>query len=188
MSGENDKVKSAFEIAMERVQKLGSLSDEEKRKLKEEELGPAGKALAERYLSGLPLRDLDIELGRRAEADRSAVRRYAVSHLLEAIDLGNTQEDDRILSAIEHLSGDSGLVGRIKDILQDYRKAIEEARQKNWGRLEAAKRNELALRGVSGSAVEPAVETSPEWLQIRSDLDLDFLKRLADARGNANRP
>lgn len=188
MSGRDDKVKSAFEIAMERVQKLGSLSDEERRKLKEEELGPAGKALADRYLSGLPLRDLDIELGRHAEADRAAVSRHAVSRLLEAIDLGNTQEDDRILSAIGHLSGDSGLVGRIKDILSEYHEAMERAKRENWGRLEAAKRDELKLKGISGSAVEPVVETSPEWLRIRGRLDADYLRRLADARGNVNRP
>jgi hypothetical protein len=187
MSGKDDKVKSAFEIAMERVQKLGSLSDEEKRKLKEEELGAGGKALAERYLSGLSLRDLDIELGRHAEADRSAVRCYAVSRLLEAIDLGNTQDDDRILSAIEHLSGDSGLVRVVKDILSEYHEAMERAKRENWGRLEAAKRNELALRGISGSAVEPVVETSPEWLQIRGRRYSSYQERLEDLKAGRGR-
>lgn len=186
MSGKDDKVKNAFEIAMERVQKLGSLSDEEKQRLKEEERAAAGKALAERYLSGLPLRDIDIELGRQCEADRKAVSCHTVSRLLEAIDLGSTEEDDRILSTVEHLSGDSGLVRRIKKVLREYQEAIEQAKKDSWGQIEAAKRKELSLRGISGSAVEPAVGASPEWLQVRGRLDADYLTRLADLSGRNN--
>ncbi len=41
---------------------------------------------------------------------------------------------------------------------------------------------ELKLRGISGSAVEPAIETSPEWLETRQRLDATYRKRFEETK------
>jgi len=178
MSINDDKIKSALEIALEKAQKLGALSDEEKYRLKDEELVAAGEALAKRYLNGLPLRDIETELAGRAEGDRRMISQHLLQHLLDRSDIGHIGRDDNILAAIQHLSGDPGIVQSIRDLLQKYESAIEKAKQENLSALEAAKRNELELMGISGSAVEPAIETSREWMQVQQDLDSHYQGQL----------
>ena len=47
------EIKSAWEIAVERVEGLGKLSPEELRRQKEEEYALIGQVLADKYLGGL---------------------------------------------------------------------------------------------------------------------------------------
>lgn len=182
MSSENEKIKSALEIALEKAQKLGALSEEERQRLRDEELVAAGEALAKRYLNGLPLRDIDLELGKRREEDRQIISRNLLSSLVDNIDMEHIAGAERILAAIQHLSGDSGVVQSMRDLLREYQSATEKAWRENGSALEAAKRGELELKGISGSAVDPAIETSPEWLQIRHRLDTDYQERLEEIK------
>ena len=182
MSSDNEKLKSALEIALEKAQKLGALSEEERQGLRDEELVAAGEALAKRYLNGLHLRDIEAELGRRREEDRRIVSRHLLSSLVDKIDIEHVEDDERILAAIQHLSGDSGIVQSIRDLLREYQSATEKAWRENGSALEKAKRNELALKGISGSAVDPAIETSAEWLEIRQRLDSHYQERLDEIK------
>jgi hypothetical protein len=182
MSSDDHEIRSAFEIAMEKAEKLGNLSAEEKRQLHEEELLAAGEALRERYLNGLPLRDIDVELRRRTDEDRRIVSHHLLRHLLDTIDVTNAAVDDRILAGIEHLSADAEVVQGIRGLLQEYEKALETARQESLHTLEEAMRKELELRGISGSAVQPAIETSPQWLQVRHGLDAHYQERLEEIK------
>jgi len=182
MSGENERIKSAFEIAMAKVDKYGSLSDEERRRLKDEELATAGMALYRRYTGGLPLRDIDIELEKHKEDDRRIIKGHLLSLLLDSINVDNITQDNMILPAIEHFSGGTDIMQCIQDLQREYMSALEKARQENLGKLESAKRNELELRGISGSAVQPAIETSPEWLRIRQQLDSPYREKLEEIR------
>lgn len=182
MSSENEKIKTALEIALEKAQKLGALSDEEKQRTKHEELVAAGEALAKRYLNGLTLRDIGVELGKRGEEDRRIISRHLLSRLVDRIDLEHIAGAERILAAIQHLYGESGVVQSIRDVLQEYESSMEKAWQENRSALESAKRNDLELKGISGSAVDPAIETSPEWLQIRHRLDSHYQERLEEMK------
>ena len=56
------EIKSAWEIALEKVDKLGELSPEELKRQKEEKYALIGQALADKYLGGLDLWQLDVEL------------------------------------------------------------------------------------------------------------------------------
>ena len=182
MSRKNDKIKSALEIALEKARNLDGLSTEEWQRLKEKELVVAGESLARRYLDGLPLRDLEVELGRHREGDRQRINSYLMSNLIDAIDMETTTTNMRIFDAIQHLSTEAEFVQSIRCLIQEYEGAKEKARKENLSALEAAKRNELELRGISGSAVEPAIETSPEWLQIRHQLESRCQKRLEEIK------
>jgi hypothetical protein len=183
MSSDEQRIKSAFEIAMERVEKLGDLSTEEKQRLRQEELASAGEALAERYLSGLPLRDIDTELAKRNDDDRRVVTRQLVSHLLDKVHFDDPAADDTTLAALEHLAADSGIAQNVKEILQQHGAALEKARQESVHTLGKAKLQELERRGISGSAIDPAAETSAAWLSIKDELDSRCRAQLEEARG-----
>jgi len=179
MSGGDEKLKSALDIALERAKQLGRMSAEEKQRLKEEELAAMGQALGKRYLSGLPVRDVDMELGKYKEGRRIIVR-YLLSFLVDKIDVRDAEGAERILEAIQHFSADSIVAQSIRTIIQEYQGAIEQAFQENRPKLEGVRRKELATKGISGSAVKPAIESSPEWLQVRQELDAYYRKRFEE--------
>jgi len=181
MSGDDKELKSAFDIAMERAQKLGDMSAQERQRSKEEEFRAIGEALGKRYLDGLPIRDVEIEL-RRYEENRRIVIRHLLSFLLNTLDTGNSEGAENILAAVQHYSGDSGVVAGIRNLFNEYQKAIEQAWEEKRIKLGAAKRKELKLRGIFGSAVEPAIETSPEWIEISQRLDASYQKRFEETK------
>lgn len=181
MSGDGKELKSAFDIAMERAQKLGDMSAQERQRSREEEFRAIGEALGKRYLDGLPLRDVEIELGRHEE-NRQIIIRYLLSFLLDALAPGSAEGAENILAAVQHYSGDSGAVARIRNLFNEYQRAIEQSWEEKRIKLGAAQRKELKLRGIFGSAVEPAIEASPEWLQIRQQLDAAYQKRFEETK------
>jgi len=71
-------------------------------------------------------------------------------------------------------------VARIRNLFKEYQKAIELVWEEKRIKLGAAQREELKLRGISGSAIEPAIEASPEWLEIRQRLDASYQKRFEE--------
>ena len=181
MSGDDKELKSAFDIAMERAQKLGDMSAQERQRSREEEFREIGEALGKRYLDGLPIRDVEIEL-RRYEENRRIVIRHLLSFLLNTLDTGNSERAENILAAVQHYSGDSGAVAGIRNLFNEYQKAIEQAWEEKQIKLGAAQRKALKLRGIFGSAVEPAIETSPEWIEIRQRLDASYQKRFEETK------
>ena len=181
MPSENKELKSAFDIAMERAQKLGDMSAQEKQRSREEEFRAIGEALGKRYLDGLPLRDVEIEL-RRYEENRRIVIRHLLSFLLDTLAPGNYEGAENVLAAVQHYSGDSGAAARIRKLFDEYQKETEQSWEEKRIKLGAAQRKELKLRGISGSAVEPAIESSPEWLEIKQGLIASYQKRFEETK------
>ena len=177
MSGNDKELKSAFDIAMERARKLGGLSAEEKKRLKQGELSEVGQALGKRYLSGLPIRDVELELGKYKE-DRQILARHLLSSLANKINLTDSTDVERILEAIQHFSESPEVVESIRSLIDEYGKAVQRAKQEILSKLETAKRKELAKKGISGSAVEPAIESGIEWLETSQHLLSEYQKRL----------
>ncbi len=187
MSGDEDKIKSALDIAMERAGRLGGLSGEERRKLREQELAAAGEALAKRYLNGLPLRDVDAELAKHGEGERGTVKRVLLSHLADAIDLADADRSEKALSAIEHLSGDGDAVEKVRAVIREHEGTLARARQESGGALAGARRAELERLGISGPAVKPLTETSGEWQELHGRIDAEYGARLDEARAGWRR-
>ena len=96
MAGDDEKIKSALEIALEKAEKLGAPSEEEKLEARREKLTATAEALARRYLNGLPLRDTEVELAKLPAGDTAAVRQHLKSHLLEAIDIESPVRTTRL--------------------------------------------------------------------------------------------
>jgi hypothetical protein len=147
------EIKSAWEIALEKVEKLGSLSPEERRKQKEKEFGAIGQTLADKYLTGLGLWQLETELNKYSVEEKGLVQKALASKLIQMIELGNRERLQRVMEAILALKqGDSAISsikGEIEQLFQEY----DEAAQKESQEIEKSAREVLHQLRISGSAI-----------------------------------
>jgi hypothetical protein len=97
---------------------------------------------------------------------------------VDKINLIDPGDVEKILEAIRYFSKRSKVIEGIRDIINEYQIAVEQARQEIQSELGTAKRKELAKKGISGSAVEPAIEASPEWVETSQHLLSEYQKRL----------
>jgi len=153
IGGSLGEIKSAWELAMEKVEGLGKLSPEEVRRQKEAKCAPIGQALAKRYLGGLGLWQLEVELDKYQGDDRSLVEAAFVSELVSAIDLEDTGSLQGIMDAVRLVKQDKAAVdsvdGEIRALLGDYQAVESEQR----GELEERGRQLLQVLGISGSSI-----------------------------------
>lgn len=177
-----DEMKSAFDKALERAERLGKLSADEMRKRKEEEYAPVGRALVDRYLGHGYVQVLEEEINRYGGEEGDVVRRAALSGLVEAIDLGDHEASERAMEGILVLGGEEsgGEVGQqIKDLLAEYDRAEEAKYGEQKGEVERRERELLHQLRISGSAVgEINVEASETWKMLSQELHSRFDQRL----------
>jgi hypothetical protein len=174
------EIKSAWELAMEKVEKLGKLSPEEVRRQKEEKCGSMGQGLAEKYLTGLALRDVKIELDKYKGEERELVRAALASKLIDAIELGDAERLSKVIEGISELNLKSreGLAGIRAEIEQLFAEC-REAEQKKRREVETAARGVLHQLRISGSAIGSVnPEVVPEWKNELDKIALPYRERL----------
>jgi hypothetical protein len=183
------ELKSAWEIAQERANRLGKLSVEEKREQARQRYRQVGQVLAQKWLDSPQPLDMAAELDRHGEEDRQGVRQAAIEHLVEAVEITPTQSTDRVRKAIEGISRlDAQLQPEAEEIaglLQEY----EEAEGKTRQQLESGYWETLHRLRISGTAVDGVnIEANEQWQLARQKLveafgpGLDDLKRKLTAR------
>ncbi len=180
------EIKSAWELAMEKVDKLGKLSPEELRQHKEDRCREVGEGLAERYLAGLPLRDLKLGLGKSQGEERGWVVAAASRWLVASIELGDTERLSRVMEALEAIGSRSG------EALSDARAGIEalfeeyrEANQKRGREVEVAARGVLHQLRISGSAIDSVnPEVVPGWKRELDQIARPYHERLSGLKAS----
>ncbi len=146
------EIKSAWEIAMEKVKGLGKLSPEELRRKKEEEFALKGKTLANKYLCGLDLWQLGVELDKYKGEDRDLMRQSTISSMVMEIKLEDHPDQSRTLDALIYLRGEEKVESFTRDLaglVREYSAVIERVRKD----AEGEGRKILQQLGISGSAV-----------------------------------
>lgn len=177
------EIKSSWEIAREKVEKLGKLSPEEQRKQREDRCHPIGKSLAEKYLSEHNTKFLENELNKYDNEDNELIRQITLRHLIEEIDLNKSFLLDRIAQGILNLAETEEIaktINKIEEISSEYNKAEEMERQN----IERDGREILNQQRISGTAISKFnILAKKEW-RIRLDKiahpfkeTLDNLKR-----------
>lgn len=177
-------IKSAWEIALEKTEKLGKLSPEELRNQRRQEMAPVGRGLAERYLGGLGLWQLKIELDRYKGTERELVTEALVSSLVQGIELGNS---DRLTKAMEGISAlkeeQKSSITQIKDRAEALFLEYQEVEQKERRDAEESVREILHQLRISGSAIggiNPRV--MPEWQQALDRFAEPYIMRLEELK------
>ena len=184
------EMKSAWEKAMEKVEKLSKLSEEELRQM---EYQPVGNKLAARYLQETDY-NLDAEL---TKYKGTGIRKYVLQGVqeifLRSIFLPKNEHDmqtiRRAMSGLKLLKENKNLLDTILDRIANLLNYYGQARQQTYLQFKKdfeAKLQETnqAMQQQMGAKVRIEPEQHPqfpeEWRRINSQLDAQYEKTLEE--------
>ncbi len=187
-----EDIKSALEIAMEKVEKLGEATDEERLRWK---YVPEGKKLAVRYLKQRDC-SLVVELSKCEEKVRKYIIEGAEDILIRNINLPSNglakRNNKRAMDGLKTLKSDKvgveNVYSKIRDILNHYVEQGEQQRKQAYESLkaefEAKIRQALQLQLGSLIGIRIDVEGQPqfqeEWRRLQTQLDSQYLRLLEE--------
>jgi len=182
-------IKSALEIAMEKIEKLGKATDEERLKWK---YVPEGEKLAVRYLKQDC--NLVVELSQYEEAARRYVVEGASDILIRNINLPKDdltkRNNRRVMDGLKNLKNTKVAVentySKIRRIFNHYAEQGEQQRKQAYESLktEFEAKMQQAIQQQLGSLtrikidVEKQPQFQEEWRKIQTQLDSQYLKLL----------
>lgn len=180
------EVKSAFEKAMEKVEKLGKASPEE---LRRAEYVPQGNTIAAKYLTG-EVTDLLADFSRYSGDVRSYLVEGALETFLRNICLPRDNKSrgtsTKAMDGVLVLKGNDAVVKDVFDHIMHLFAYYEASAQQAFSRLRQefeAKVGEAArAAGQQLAAVKIDVERQPQfheaWRKARAELDAQYEKAL----------
>ena len=186
-----DEMKSAYEIAMEKAQRLGRPSEEDVNKWK---YVPQGQEIALGYIKNE--RNLVAELGKYDEGVRHHVIAGAQEVLLRNIDVPRNdfvkRNNKRAMEGIKALKSDKASIenvySKIRRIFEHYEQQGEEQRRQAYEdlkrdfeqRLQQALRQQLGTTARVGVNVEAQPQFREEWRRTLLQLDSQYHKLLGE--------
>lgn len=171
------ELKSAWEIAQDKVDGLGSLSPEEKRKLQEEKYDQIGRALADKYLEKENTNYLLTKTQKYEGQDRQMVTHAVIERLVDRIDIKYSQTIKKINEGLQAISDiqATNIVNQIDELFKEYQQAEAEENQK----IEKAGREILHGMRIAGTAIGKInIQANAEWKQSLEHLSLPYQERL----------
>ena len=186
-------IKSAREIAMEKLEKLGEATEEERLKWK---LEPKGQELAARYLK----EDCNLvaELGKYQESERKYVAASASEVLVRNIALPRNEAirrtNKKAMDGLKLLKNDKSRVenahSRIRQIFSHYteqgeqqrRQAYESLRSQFEARVQQAIQQQLGTNARMRVNVEQQPQFQEEWRKLQLQLEAPYLEHLSEYR------
>ena len=182
-----DRIKSAREIAMERLASLSALTPEELDEQREKEYGPRGAAIAQKYLEGtLRSNELARELKRYQGKDGEAVRKAFISTLCESISLRDQAQSMKAIDGIAAVAGKADLGEMKREIETISREFIREAERRRAEYTDLM-RQRLVSTGISGSAVWPNVAEDDDWRRELKKIGVGYSERVGVIREKLSR-
>jgi len=184
-------IKSALEIAMEKIEKLGKVTDEERLKWR---YVPEGERLAVKYLK----QDCNLvtELSQYEETARKYVVEGAGDILIRNFNLPKDdlakRNNKRTMDGLKNLKNDKVAVenvySKMRRIFNHYIEQGEQQRKQAYESLKAEfeAKMQQAVQQQLGSLmrVKIDIEKQPqfqeEWRRIQTQLDSQYLKLLAE--------
>jgi hypothetical protein len=162
------ELKSAWEVAQERADKLGKLSAQEKEQQERQRYRQIGQALAQKWLDSSQGLDIAAELSNQEEGGREIIRQALIEHLVEAVEFTTARGLSTAKKVIETIGSlKPHLLPRAEELgqlVQEYELAEQKIRQE----LESHYRHTLHQLRISGTAVDAInIEDSPQWQLAR---------------------
>jgi hypothetical protein len=176
------EIKSAWEIAMEKAEKLGKLPPEELRRQKEEKYASIGQALVHKYLGGLDLWQFGVELDKYSGEERTLLEEIAISKLAQSIDLESHERLIRIIDGISYLK--QGIdIREIGEEIEQLFREYEQVEQKEREEMEKSARGILHRLRISGSAIGAVNPRAiGEWQRELDRIAQPYRERLEQLR------
>ncbi len=180
-------MKSALERALERAEKLGRLSPEERQKAKKEEYSAIGQGIAHRYLKQGDKAVLKHQIEQYEGEEGQIVSQAVFSVLLDKIELDDEEKTTaRAIEGLAALQQGEDLaeaLGKIRELLAEYQQAKLKALEKGKSLAAKAIREELHRLRISGSAVgEVNLKVSPAWNELMERFQPRFREQLTSLK------
>jgi len=188
-----DEMKSAFERAMERAERLGKASEEDLRKWK---YLPEGERLAARYLKDEC--DLVVEIGEYDDNVRQHVVEGAQGILVNNIDLPRNElakrTNKKAMEAIKELKRDKvsveNVYTKLRRIFNHYEQEGEQQRRQAYeavkkdveAKMQQAIQQQLGAAGSMKVNVETQPQFQQEWRRTLAQLESQYLKLLDECK------
>ena len=184
-----DEIKSALEIAMEKIEKLGEATAEERLEWK---YVPEGEKLAAGYLKEDC--NLAAELSKYGEKERKYVTEGAANILIRNISLPRNdiakRNNRRTMDGLKDMMSDKisveNVYSKIRRIFSHYAEQGEQQRKQAYDALKVdfeAKIQQAVQQQMGSSAgIKIDVESQPqfqeEWLKVQAQMDSQYAKLL----------
>ena len=181
---DEEKVKSALELAMERLSSMPELTREEIAQQKKIQFQPVGQAIGRRYLAGMvDDRGMLEELARHGAESGRIVRSACIATLCASIRVEDILAAGRAIAGLSRLAGSP--------------EAFQQEAGSSWDRLrgECGKREEDTIRkfesavretfssiGISGSAMRPNLRGNESFQAELESVRRSFDRELAEFR------
>ncbi|MFC1928424.1 hypothetical protein ACFLXK_02320 [Chloroflexota bacterium] len=184
-------IKSALEIAMEKVEKLGEATEEERLRWK---YVPQGKELAARYLKG----DVNLvtELDKYEENVKKYITEGAAEVLIRNVSLPNNdvakQNNRRAMDGLKVLKSDKGGVentySQIRYLFNHYaeqggqqrKQAYEQLKTDFEAKIQQAIKQQLGSFEGMKIDVEKQPQFQQEWRTVQTQLDSQYINLLGE--------
>jgi hypothetical protein len=180
---EEERIKSAFEIAMERISDLPELTPEEIAAQNEKKYGPIGKVIAGNYVNGLISEDeMLAELRKHQGTEGSIVRRSLTTSLCRTLKLqADSEQFSRAIAGLVGLTPERE--EEITAVAEEFKSLIREFEQKKQKKLEDFKSSFLQSYGISGTAVRVNPADNQYWREESKRLRQEYQPQLENLRG-----
>jgi hypothetical protein len=174
------EIKSTLEIAMEKLAKIPKLTPEEALERREREFALRGRAIANRYLEDA-LRDteMEVEICEFQDEEREIVTKALKSSLCDAISPEEMDRSRKALEALLLLEKEAGLEGKAGELEEIHTEYLRQ-RERVLAEFTELEQERLGQLGISGSAVRPNPEVSPESQQKLQEAQQAFSSRIED--------
>lgn len=167
------EIKSTLDLVMERTRGL-SMTDKEKKEMKDKELSGKVQALLERYSNDyMGLKWLKTELNNMGKENDPKIGKSLKIEILER--LSPNGDSDKLLEALEGVLGVRTDVYR--EIIAEYNKVLMQRRDKFSEKMTA----DLCVQSISGSAIIPNIEADPGWKADLEKMSDDFRQKIRSA-------
>ncbi len=164
------EIRSTLDIIMEKTKGL-TLSEEEKKAFKEQEMAGKLRGLIQKYLNGsVDMDKLKEEIAALADEDEDMVMRLIREETVSRMGLG--ENNDSVLTVLEETTGWD--VRSIRASLKAFEQRFEReriSREKELGK-------KLEEKGISGSAVMPNINADPKWAHYLSEIRDEFKEKV----------
>ena len=186
-----EEIKSAREIALDKIQKLGDATEEERLRWK---YVPEGEKLAVRYLD----QDINLagELDRYEEKTKKCLVKGAEEVLLRNINLPQTEADKRqnkkAMDGLKILKNNKvaleNVFSNIRRIFEHYQgqgdqqmnQAYESLKADFTANLQAVLKQQLGSLPDVNMDIESQPQFQEEWRKVKAQMNSQYLKLLAE--------
>lgn len=176
---EEHRIKSAWEIAMEKISKIPDLTPEELLKQEENEYKPVGEAITKRYLAGtLKSSELPLELNKHSKVEGKIVKRFFISSMLKSIELIDATKSLRVMSGLEVFGSNPGRFDELRKELEEHLKRFEKETSSKREIYEIIAKQNLQNLGITGLAVKPNLAENNQWKEELNLIRRPYIEKL----------